>query len=80
MNNNLKERLIKYAKDKHIDIREETIEKMINFANSQNMVKIPIKYCNKILYMDEDEWKDINAFRKEKEKKFKTFRLNTLIT
>ena len=30
----LKERLIKYAKDKHIDIREETIEKMINFANS----------------------------------------------
>ena len=71
MNNNLKERLIKYAKDKHIDIREETIEKMINFANSQNMVKIPIKYCNKILYMDEDKWKDINAFRKEKERNLK---------
>ena len=34
MNNNLKERLIKYAKDKHIDIREEPIDKMINFANS----------------------------------------------
>ena len=34
MNNNLKERLIKYAKDKHIDIRAETIEKMINFANN----------------------------------------------
>ena len=67
MNNNLKERLIKYAKDKHINIREETIEKMINFANSQNMVKIPIKCCNKILYMDEDELKAINAFRKEKE-------------
>ena len=30
----LKEHLIKYAKDKHIDIREEIIEKMINFANS----------------------------------------------
>ena len=71
MNNNLKERLIKHAKAKHIDIREETIEKMINFANSQNMVKIPIKYCNKILYMDEDEWKDINAFRKEKERNLK---------
>ena len=71
MNNNLKERLIKYAKDKHIDIREETIEKMINFANSQNMVKIPIKYCNKILYMDEDELKAINSFRKEKERNLK---------
>ena len=32
--NNLKERLIQYAKDKHINIREETIEKMIKFANS----------------------------------------------
>ena len=71
MNNNLKERLIKYAKDKHIDIREETIEKMINFANSQNMAKIPIKYCNQILYMDKDEWKAINAFRKEKERNLK---------
>ena len=71
MNNNIKERLIKYAKDKHIDIREETIEKMINFANNQNMVKIPIKCCNQILYMDEDEWKAINAFRKEKEKNLK---------
>lgn len=34
MNYNLKERLIKYAKDKHLNIREETIEKMIKFANS----------------------------------------------
>lgn len=34
MNNNLKERLIKYAKDKHINISKEAIEKMINFANS----------------------------------------------
>ena len=34
MNNNLKERLIKYAKDKHININEEAIEKMIKFANS----------------------------------------------
>ena len=31
---NLKERLVQYVKDKHINIREETIEKMINFANS----------------------------------------------
>ena len=30
----LKERLIKYAKDKHLNIREETIDKMINYANS----------------------------------------------
>ena len=34
MNNNLKERLIQYVKDKHINIREETIEKMIKFANT----------------------------------------------
>lgn len=32
--NKLKERLVKYAKDKHLNIREETIEKIINFANS----------------------------------------------
>ena len=31
------------------------------------MAKFPIKYYNKILYMDEDELKAINAFRKEKE-------------
>ena len=30
----VKERLVKYAKDKHLNIREETIEKMIKFANS----------------------------------------------
>ena len=30
----LKERLVRYAKDKHLNIREETIEKMIKFANS----------------------------------------------
>ena len=35
------------------------------------MVKIPIKYCNKILYMDEDELKAINSFRKEKERNLK---------
>lgn len=34
MNNNLKEPLVQYAKDKHLNIREETIEKMIKFANS----------------------------------------------
>lgn len=34
MNNNLKERLIKYAKDKHLTLSEEAIERMINFANS----------------------------------------------
>ena len=32
---------------------------------------IPVKIGNKILYMDEDEWKDINAFRKEKERNLK---------
>ena len=32
--NELKERLIQYAKDKHLNIREETIEKTIKFANS----------------------------------------------
>ena len=31
---NIKERFIQYAKDKHLNIREETIEKMIKFANS----------------------------------------------
>lgn len=35
------------------------------------MAKLPIKYGNQILYMDEDEWKAINAFRKEKERTFK---------
>lgn len=34
MNNNLKERLVQYAKEKHLNIREETIEKMIKFANT----------------------------------------------
>lgn len=34
MNNNLKERLVKYAKEKHLTLSEEAIEKMINFANS----------------------------------------------
>ena len=32
--NNLKERLVRYVKDKHLNIKEETIEKMIKFANS----------------------------------------------
>ena len=31
---NLKERLVQYAKEKHLNIREETIEKMIKFANT----------------------------------------------
>lgn len=31
--NNLKERLVQYAKEKHLNIREETIDKMIKFAN-----------------------------------------------
>ena len=30
----LKERLVQYVKEKHLNIREETIEKMIKFANS----------------------------------------------
>ena len=34
MNNKLKERLVQYAKEKHLNIREETIEKMIKFANN----------------------------------------------
>ena len=34
MNNNLKERLIQYVKDKHLTLSEEAIEKMIKFANS----------------------------------------------
>lgn len=34
MNNNLKERLVQYAKDKHLTLSEEAIERMINFANS----------------------------------------------
>lgn len=31
---NIKERLNKYIKEKHITLSEEAIEKMINFANS----------------------------------------------
>ena len=31
---NIKERLVKYVKDKHLTLSEEAIEKMINFANS----------------------------------------------
>lgn len=31
---NIKERLVKYAKEKHLTLSEEAIEKMINFANS----------------------------------------------
>ena len=34
MNNNLKERLTKFAKDKHLNLSEEAIDKMIKFANS----------------------------------------------
>jgi len=32
--NKLKERLLQYTKDKHLNIREETIDKMIKFANT----------------------------------------------
>ena len=70
MTNTIKERLIKYAKDKHIDIREETIEKMINFANSWVMSIIPVKIGNKTLYMDIDEYKLTETFRKEKTELF----------
>ena len=31
---NIKERLNKYVKEKHITLSEEAIEKMINFTNS----------------------------------------------
>lgn len=31
---NIKERLNKYVKEKHITLSEEAIERMINFANS----------------------------------------------
>lgn len=34
MNNNLKERLVQYVKEKHLPLSKEAIEKMINFANS----------------------------------------------
>lgn len=30
----LKERLVQYAKEKHLTLSEEAIEKMIKFANS----------------------------------------------
>lgn len=30
----VKERLIKYAKDKHLNLSEEAIDRMIKFANS----------------------------------------------
>lgn len=32
----LKERLVQYTKDKHLNISEETIDKMIKFANKLN--------------------------------------------
>ena len=32
--NKLKERLVQYAKEKHLNIREETIDRMIKFANT----------------------------------------------
>ena len=34
MNNNLKERLVQYTKDKHLPLSEEAIDRMINYANS----------------------------------------------
>ena len=67
---NIKERLIKYAKDKHIDISEEAIERMINFANSWVMSIIPVKINNNTLYMNIDEYKLAETFRKEKERAF----------
>ena len=32
--NSIKERLTKYAKDKHLTLSEEAIDRMIKFANS----------------------------------------------
>lgn len=34
MTNTIKERLIKYAKDKHLTLSEKAIDRMIKFANS----------------------------------------------
>ena len=34
MYNNLKERLLKYVKDKHIPLSEEAIDRMINYNKS----------------------------------------------
>ena len=70
MTNTIKERLIKYVKDKHINISEEAIEKMINFANNWVMSIIPVKIGNKTLYMDIDEYKLTETFRKEKDRAF----------
>ena len=67
---NIKERLNKYVKEKHITLSEEAIEKMINFANSWVMSIIPVKINNNTLYMDIDEYKLTEIFRKEKEKVF----------
>ena len=67
----LKEHLVQYTKEKHLTLSKKTIKKMIKFSNSQNTAKPLIKYCNKILYINEDEWKAINAFRKEKERNLK---------
>ena len=66
----LKERLVQYIKDKHLNIREETIEKMIKFANSWVMNIIPVKISNNTLYMDIDEYKLTETFRKEKDRTF----------
>lgn len=67
----LKERLVQYTKEKHLILSKKTIKKMIKFSNSQNMTKLPIKYCNQIFYINKDEWKAINTFRKEKERNLK---------
>ena len=67
---NIKERLNKYVKEKHITLSEEAIERMINFANSWIMSIIPVKISNNTLYMDIDEYKLTETFRKEKEKAF----------
>lgn len=34
MNNNIKERLNQYVKEKHISLSEKAINKMINYSNS----------------------------------------------
>ena len=67
---NLKERLIKYVKDKHLTLSEEAIEKMIKFANNWVMSIIPVKINNNTLYMDIDEYKLTETFRKEKDRAF----------
>ena len=68
MNNNLKERLIKYAKDKHIDIREETIENSVKILLSDKL-----EYNNVVNEMYDDnvlDDDDIEELNLNKEKNY----------